>query len=136
MANDFVVVCESGEVGPDIWNSASGEVGLVTASNGVLGCKTAGADFVRDIDRCEGANESSERAKRLTVKPVCDGVRQAGNCSDLTFEDMVGLYLDCIVTNPTVCDLRLVFGIIVQMFTGVLTRGISRFLPRTEVFRG
>ena len=126
MANDFVAVCETGEAGPDIWNSASGEVGLATASN----------DIVHDINRGEGANESSEHANRLTVKPGCDGVRQAGNRGDLTFEGMVGLYLDCIMTNPTVCDLRLVFATIVQMFTGVLTRGISCFLPRTAVTRG
>ena len=65
MANDFVVACETGEAGTDIWNSASAEASLVTASNGVLECKTACADAVRDIDRCEDPNESSERAKRL-----------------------------------------------------------------------
>ena len=65
MANDFVVVCETGETGTDIWKSASAEASLATASNGVLGRKTACADVVRDIDRGEGANESSERAKQL-----------------------------------------------------------------------
>ena len=65
MANDFVVVCETGETGTDIWKSASAEASLATASNGVLGRKTACADVVLDIDRGEGANESSERAKRL-----------------------------------------------------------------------
>ena len=136
MASDFVAACETGEAGPDIWNSASSEVGLVTASNGSLGCKTVRNDIVHDINCGEGANESSERAKRLTVKPGCDGVRPAGNRSDLTFEDMVSLYLDCIMTNPTVCDLRLVFGTIVQMFTAALTGGISRFLLRKAVARG
>ena len=65
MTNDFVVVCETGETGTDIWKSASAEASLVTASNGVLGRKTACADVVRDIDRCDDSNESSERAKRL-----------------------------------------------------------------------
>ena len=76
MANDFVVVCETGETGTDIWKSASAEASLVTASNGVLGRKTACADAARDIDCCDDSNESSECAKRL--KEELGGVPVSG----------------------------------------------------------
>lgn len=136
MASDFAAVCEPGRVRPDVWSSASSDASQTTVNNSVLECGTTCESAAYDIARGEASNESSKHANRLTVKPGCDGVRQAGNRGDLTFEGMVKLYLGCIEAGLTACDPRLVLDVIAQMFTGVLTRGISRFLPRTAVTCG
>ena len=65
MASDFAAVCESGRVRSDAWSSASSDASQTTVNNSVLERGTTCESSAYDIDRGEGANESSERAKRL-----------------------------------------------------------------------
>lgn len=67
---------------------------------------------------CEAVQYDQRAMQRLTVKPGCGGVWQAGERSDSTFEGMI----DCDIEYTQNCsvryDLRLIFGTLHAMFAG------------------
>ena len=77
------------------------------------------------------AVQYDERAmQRLTVKPGCGGAWQAGDRSDATFDEMIGMDLMYVKHCSVKYDLQLIFGTLRAMIVGgVPTRGIFYPLP-------
>ena len=69
--------------------------------------------------RREAVQYDVRAMQRLTVKPGCGGAWQAGDRSDATFDEMIGMDLMYVKHCSVKYDLQLIFGTLKAMIVGV-----------------